>query len=142
MIAERLRPDHILGVDLQPAQAGIAGVLTLAYAEHLCTLPGVGWALVDGGETLGCGGIVEVWENRAQAWTLISPALLRRFRPAHRMVRDILNDAPWRRIEMDVDAEHVAGVAWAERLGFVLEGVRHKYTADGRDVMLYARIKQ
>ncbi|WP_186058641.1 GNAT family N-acetyltransferase [Burkholderia gladioli] len=142
MIAERLRPDHILAVDLQPAQATIGGVLTPSYAEHLCTLPGVGWALVDQGVTLGCGGIVEVWPNRAQAWTLISPALLRQFRAAHRMVRAVLDDAPWRRIEMDVDAEHAAGVAWAERLGFALEGVRRKYTADGRDVMLFARIKE
>ena len=87
MIAEHLTPAHILAVDLQPAQAGVAGALTREYAEKLCTLTCVGWAIVDGDVTLGCGGIVEIWENRAQAWTLISSALLRRFRPAHRMVK-------------------------------------------------------
>ncbi|KVE27256.1 GNAT family acetyltransferase [Burkholderia singularis] len=141
MIAERLVPEHILSIGLQPAQAHVAGVLTHAYAEHLCSLPGVGWALVENGVTLGCGGIVEIWENRAQAWTLISPELLLRFRLAHRMVRDVLNDAPWRRIEMDVDAEHCAGISWARRLGFIEEGVRRKYTVDGRDVILFARVK-
>ncbi|SMG01070.1 GNAT family acetyltransferase [Burkholderia singularis] len=141
MIAERLAPEHILSIELQPAQARVAGALTRAYAEHLSALPGIGWALVDGGMTLGCGGIVEIWENRAQAWTLISPVLLRRFHVAHRMVRDVLHDAPWRRIEMDVDATHAAGIAWARRLGFVEEGVRRKYTIDGRDVILFARVK-
>lgn len=141
MIAERLTPEHILSVDLQPAQARTAGVLTREYAEHLCSISSVGWAIVENGVTLGCGGIVEIWENRAQAWTLISSALLSRFRPAHRMVRAVLDDAPWRRIEMDVDASHEAGIAWAEHLGFVNEGVRRKFTVDGRDVILYARVK-
>lgn len=141
MIAEHLTPAHILAIDLQPAQAGIAGALTREYAEKLCTLTRVGWTIVDGDVVLGCGGIVEIWENRAQAWTLISSALLRRFRPAHRMVRAVLDDAPWRRIEMDVDAAHTAGIAWAEHLGFVNEGVRRKYTVDGRDVILFARVK-
>ncbi|MDY7802818.1 GNAT family acetyltransferase [Burkholderia stagnalis] len=141
MIAERLRPDHVLSVELQPAQMTSAGLITSGYADLLCKSTQVGWALIEDGNVLGCGGLVECWENRAQAWTLISAALLPRFRPAHRMVKSILADAPWRRIEMDVDIEHRAGIAWAHHLGFVQEGVRRKYTVDGRDVILFARVK-
>lgn len=141
MIAEKLRPEHILGVQLQPAQSICAGAMTREYAEHLCSLRGVGWALVENGVPIGCGGIVEIWENRAQAWALISPRALNCFRVVHRLALSVLADVPWRRIEMDVDAGHAAGIAWAQRLGFELEGVRRKFTTDGRDVMLFARVK-
>lgn len=141
MIVERLRPEHIVSVQLQPAQSRVAGVITLDYAEHLCTLRGVGWAVTDGNITMACGGIVEAWPNRAQSWALFSAEVLPRFRAVHRLVTNVLNDAPWRRIEMDVDAEHAAGIAWATRLGFQNEGLRRAYTADGRDVFLFARVK-
>lgn len=141
MIAEPLRPEHILSVHLQPMQMTSAGLLTPEYAQLLCSSTQIGWTLVEDGVVLGCGGLVECWENRAQAWTLISEPLLERFRTAHRMVRAKLAEAPWRRIEMDVDTEHKAAIAWAEHLGFVAEGVRRKYTVDGRDMILFARVR-
>ncbi|WP_232343223.1 GNAT family N-acetyltransferase [Burkholderia pseudomallei] len=143
LMSERLTPEHILAVELQPAQAATADALTREYAEKLCAATRVGWAIVEDGKVLGCGGLVECWENRAQTWALISSALLvpRRFRLVHRMVRRVLDDAPWRRIEMDVDASHAAGIAWAEHLGFERECVRRKYTAAGRDMLLFARTK-
>lgn len=141
MIVERLTPEHIVSVNLQPAQKLVAGVISRDFAEHLCSLKGVGWAVIDGDTTMACGGIVEVWENRAQSWALFSAEVLPRFRAVHRLVLNVLNDAPWRRIEMDVDADHFNGIVWARRLGFVNEGVRRKYTVDGRDVILFAKVK-
>lgn len=141
MRTERLCAAHILSVELQPAQASVAGVITRDYAEHLCSLKGVGWAITDEGVTLACGGIVEIWPNRAQSWALLSDEAIYRFKAVHRLVTGVLRDAPWRRIEMDVDAGHAAGIAWADRLGFVSEGTRRKYTVDGRDVILFAKVK-
>ncbi len=143
LISEHLRPEHILSVELSPGHAAAVGAMTRESAERLCAATRVGWAIVENGVTLGCGGIAEVWENRAQAWTLLSSALMspRRFRTVQRMVHGVLDDAPWRRIEMDVDAANTTGAAWAERLGFVRECVRRKYTVDGRDVILFARVK-
>lgn len=141
MIAERLRPEHIVSVKLQPAQARIAGVIDMNYANSLCAHKGVGWAITEAGVTLACGGIVEAWENRALSWALFSSDVLKRFRPVHRLVTGVLNEAPWRRIEMDVDADHMEGIVWARRLGFVNEGLRRKFTPDGRDVILFARVK-
>ncbi|KGS95086.1 putative gp13 [Burkholderia pseudomallei MSHR7498] len=143
MISERLRPEHILSVELSLRHATAIGAMTHESAERLCAATRVGWAIVENGITLGCGGIAEVWENRAQAWTLMSPSLMqpRRFRVLRRMVQGVLDDAPWHRIELDIDATNTAGAAWAERLGFVRECVRRKYTVDGRDVILFARVK-
>lgn len=141
MTAERLTAAHILAVEAQPAQLHGGIAITPQWAESICALRGVGWALLEDGKTIGCGGIIELWENRAQAWTILSLHALGRFRHVHRMVRAVLDDAPWRRIEMDVDAGHEAGVAWAVRLGFSCEGLRRQYTVDGRDVFLFARVK-
>lgn len=141
MIVERLRPEHVVSVKLQPAQACIAGVIDTNYAQELCKMKGVGWAVTESGITYACGGIVEVWANRAVSWALFSTEVLHRFRPVHRLVTNVLNDVPWRRIEMDVDADHAEGVAWATRIGFSNEGLRRKYTPDGRDVFLFARVK-
>ncbi|WP_235837953.1 GNAT family N-acetyltransferase [Chitinasiproducens palmae] len=129
-------------MELQQAQAVTAGLIDRRYAEELASYEkSVGWAVVDGDTTLACGGIIEAWPGRALSWALFSDEALRRFRHVHRLVLGVLRDAPWRRIEMDVDAAHTAGIRWAERLGFVAEGVRRKYTTDGRDVVLYARVK-
>ncbi|MCR4464830.1 GNAT family acetyltransferase [Burkholderia sp. SCN-KJ] len=143
LISERLTPEHILSVELSPQHAATVGTMTRESAERLCAATRVGWAVVEDGVTLGCGGLAEVWENRAQAWTLMSPAVMspRRFRIIHGMMQGVLDDAPWRRIEMDVDAANTAAAAWVGRLGFVREGVRRKYTVDGRDVILFARVK-
>lgn len=141
MIAERLRAEHILAVRPQAAQKIVSGEVTPEYAAHLASLKGVGWAIVEDNVVFACGGIVEKWPGSGQSWAIFSDAVLQRFRPVHRLVTGVLRDAPWTRIEMDVDAEHVAGIAWAERLGFVNEGLRRKYTVDGRDVYLFARVR-
>ncbi|KWC78928.1 GNAT family acetyltransferase [Burkholderia cepacia] len=143
MISKRLRPEHILSVELSPGYAAVIEPMTRESAERLCAATRVGWAIVENGITLGCGGLAEVWENRAQAWTLMAPSLMhpRRFRVVRRMVQGVLDDAPWRRIEVDIDAANSAGAAWAKRLGFVRECDRRKYTVDGRDVILFSRVR-
>lgn len=142
IVMERLRADHVAGLDLQPAQRGMAPALTLEYGQALVAQEGVAWAAVDDvAGVLGCAGLVEVWRDRAIAWALVTPAALHHWVAVHRLVRDVLRDAPWRRVEMHVDVDHDAAVRWAERLGFVREGRMRAFTTDGRDCYLYARIK-
>lgn len=138
---ERLRPAHVTEIRLQPAQELAQAVLSPEYAEQLCAQPGVAWAAVMGGQTLACAGMTEITPQRAIAWALFAPAALRHFGPIHRATGRILAEAPWRRLEMAVDARHAAAIRWAERLGFEREGLMRAYTADGRDCFLYARVK-
>lgn len=138
---ERLRPAHVTEIHLQPAQQLVQAVLSPEYAEQLVAQPGVAWAALLDGQTLACAGMTEVGPQRAIAWALFSEAALRHFGPIHRATRQILAEVPWRRVEMAVDAQHVAAIRWAERLGFAREGLMRAYTADGRDCFLYARVK-
>jgi hypothetical protein len=141
---EKLEVHHVLAVaeKLQIAQQQTIHRLDEAYARTLIANKGVAWAVVEDGDcTIACGGIVEAWPGRALAWSLITPRAFRYFRTLHRLVKTVLDDSPWARIEIDVSATHEAGKRWAEHLGFELECVRRKFTPDGQDMILYARVK-
>ncbi|KAG1253392.1 hypothetical protein G6F68_011358 [Rhizopus microsporus] len=101
----------------------------------------VSWSSLDGYELIACAGIVQAHEQRGMAWAMFSERALRQFKLIHRVVRAVLNGAKWRRIEMTVDANHAAAIAWAERLGFEREGLMRAVTPDGRDCFLYAKVK-
>ena len=141
MILERLTPSHIMAINLQPAQQFALGLLTPEYASQIVEQRGVGWTAMHEGRPIACAGIVEAWEGRGLAWALFSEQALRHFTSIHRAARNVLADAPWRRIEMTVDATHEQGIRWAQRLGFEQEGLMRSYTRDGRDCYLFARLK-
>lgn len=137
----KLQPEHLFQFTPQAAQSAILHVLTADYARALVDQCPVGWTGLVDGQVVGCAGISECWPGRAEAWTLLAPDALAVFREIHRTVRRVLADGPWHRIEMKVDAGHAAAARWAEHLGFEREGLMRKYTADQRDVYLYARVK-
>jgi len=138
---ERLRIDHLVSLELQDQQSYLQPALSQAYASDLLAQKGVAWAAVLDGKTIACAGILEIWEQRAQGWAMFSAAALRNFVAIHRMGLSVLADAPWARVEIAVDRNHLAAIRWAERLGFQREGLMRCYTADGRDCFLYSRVK-
>ncbi|MFC3864620.1 GNAT family N-acetyltransferase [Alcaligenes aquatilis] len=137
-----LTSEHLLSVQLQQAQAYAIPTVTPEHAQALVSANGVGWAaLGDDGAAIACAGIVEMHPQRGMAWALLSDAALSQFKTIHRVVSRVVESAPWRRLEMTVDSQHAAGIAWAERLGFKCEGLMAAYTPDGRDCFLYAKVK-
>ncbi|WP_242683746.1 GNAT family acetyltransferase [Paenalcaligenes suwonensis] len=137
-----LEVEHILAVQLQQAQAYAIPIVTAEHAHALVQANGVGWAaLDDDGNATACAGIIEMHQQRGMAWALISEAALKQFKTLHRVISAVVRSAPWKRIEMTVDSQHTAGIAWAERLGFKREGLMTAYTPDGRDCFLYAKVK-
>jgi len=138
----RMTAEHVLAVQLQPAQDFAAPLIDGDHAEALASAAGVAWTALDGGGVpIACAGIIELHRQRGMAWALLSERALRQFKLIHRVVRDVVHAAPWRRIEMTVDVRHAAAAAWAERLGFEREGMMRAYAPDGRDCFLYAKVK-
>jgi RimJ/RimL family protein N-acetyltransferase len=132
---------HVQAVQLQEAQAFAMPMISAEHAQQLAAADGVAWAALDGDDVIACAGIVQAHEQRGMAWAMFSEGALRQFKLIHRVVRAVLNGAKWRRIEMTVDANHAAAIAWAERLGFEREGLMRAVTPDGRDCFLYAKVK-
>lgn len=137
----KLQPEHLFQFEPQAAQIAVVGTLTADYAAGLVAQSPVGWTGLVDGAVVGCAGLAECGQGRLEAWTLLAPEAFVVFREIHRAVRRVLDDSAWHRVEMKVDAEHAAAIRWAEHLGFECEGRMRKYTADRRDVLLYARIR-
>jgi RimJ/RimL family protein N-acetyltransferase len=58
-----------------------------------------------------------------------------------RVARRMLRNCPRRRIQATTDPEFGPGQRWLLMLGFVQEGRLRAYTPDGRDQLMYARIR-
>lgn len=95
------------------------------------------------GDPIACGGLIEIWPGRAEAWAFFDPKAGKCFTALHRIALRLLEIACHRRIEATVDLDFPAGHKWIKMLGFKKEAERLKsYTVDGRDSALYARIKE
>lgn len=132
-------PEHLNTLAVQAAQAG-----ALADRDKALKLISAGQAFSarTGGATLAVAGVVEQWPGRALAWAVLSQDIGRHMVAVHRAVVRFLELAPYRRIEMHVDAKHEQGKRWAEMLGFEYEGYERAYAPDGRDCLLYARVQR
>lgn len=136
-----LQAAHILDVQLQPAQDFATPFVTQQQAIDIAASKGIGWSAEVDGQIIACAGIVHIHDERGVAWAMLSADALRHIKTLHRVIGRVVANAPWRRIEMTVEASHDAGCRWAERLGFQREGLMRAYTPDGRDCFLYARVK-
>ncbi len=133
------RAAHLECLVLQEAQRGMTSYLSPDYGRVL-EQAGQAFTAVKDGLVLGCAGIEVVWGNRGVAWSLLGPITPFELLGIHRHVMAFLESGQLRRIEMTVDAGHIAGQRWASMLGFQFEGTLRAYTPDGRDCHLYARI--
>ena len=137
------QPEHLEGLRLQRAQRHLKPLLAIPeYGRQLVTP--YSWTGVANGAVVGCAGLLPQWPGRAIAWALLTPQLdARQFLRAHLRVRRVIETAQrdgMRRIEASVDAAFDAGHRWALALDFAPEGLMRRFSPEGRDHLLYARI--
>lgn len=133
-------PVHLRALVLQEAQSWMGPMLKSDYGDTL-KRSGPCFSLVDGDEVIVCSGVVNMWENRAQAWALISAGAGQHFVRIFRAMRSFLDLQDTRRIEATVDANFMQGHRLMRMLGFEYEGMMHAYLPDGRDCCLYGRVR-
>ena len=133
-------PADLQHLMLQKSQEHFAPLLSdTEYGETLCAA-GPAITVVDDGEVLACGGLVHLWEGRAQVWSLISRNAGRRFVRIFRIMQDFLAEHPVTRVEATVDAGFTQGLRMIEMLGFSHEGLMKSYQ-NGKDAHLYALVR-
>jgi len=111
------------------------------YAKTLA-VPGLSWTALAGDTPVGAGGVLPIWPGRALAWALVGTLPKTAWTAVTRQALAVLQHAHAQghgRIEAHVDAAFANGVRWARLLGFAPEGLMRRFTADGRDHLLYAR---
>jgi hypothetical protein len=96
------------------------------------------------GDIIACGGIIPLWKGVGEAWVVTSE-LVEKFRFTFAKV-------VWRNLRVQIDAmeldrvqtvihkDHKVSIKWAERMGFVSEGLMRKYIS-GCDFYRFAWIR-
>lgn len=115
------------------------------FERGLIPLEGRAIAIRDHARCVGAYGLVEMWPGVARVWSLFSEALLAdhpRVLSLHAK-RDLrlADQFGLHRIEATCSAGHAAGSRFLEWLGFSQEGLMRRYSLNGEDVYLYARVQ-
>jgi len=133
---------HMLRMSIQPRQRDALAFLTTQELQQLES-PHTGTLLDDLGEPLVCCGVVPFWRGRAYVWAFLSDRVnARNFRAVHAWGKAFIAGLPYRRIEIAVAVDFVAGHRWMAALGFVVEAPRMRaFDPAGRDHTLYALVK-
>lgn len=141
MIVKEYAPDDLLKLDLQSGQATFKELTgDKSYASWL--LSGDSYSLFEGDRLLCCAGLIELWEGRAHGWAFISEQVDGKdLLKITRAVRRCFEASLYPRIETTVDLGFEQGHRWAKLLGMKYEGTHYKYSPDGLDVAMYARIR-
>ncbi len=134
------QPHHLRALVLQEAQAWMQPMLQADYGASLAKA-GPCFTLEGDEGVICCAGLVNMWENRAQAWALVSADAGRHFVRIYRGMKGFLDLQDTRRIEATVDATFAQGHRLMRMLGFKHEGLMRAYLPDGRDCDLYARVR-
>lgn len=95
-----------------------------------------------GGECVGCAGLHQYWPGRAMVWAFLSERARLHMLPIVKFAKSIIEAHPAHRIEAAVRVDFAAGQKFVRALGFGVECDRmRKYDPEGRDYMLFVRIK-
>lgn len=134
------RAEHLMNLRIQRGQKYCAHLVTEEYAKALESE--FAFAVLNGEEVVGVGGVSEIWPGRALAWTYIDARAGKHFVELHRIVKRVLDLVPYRRIEAETPCDFPQGHRWLRMLGFELEAERMRaFRVDGGDASLYARVK-
>lgn len=138
------KAEHLDSLVLQDAQEYFGAEISRpGYGDYLQRAGQAFTVFVDG-RVIGCGGAVEIWDNRALIWALVGKEAGRHMVGIHRAVAGFLMAAPWRRIEAAVDVGFEPGMRWLEMLGFrneTPEFPMRAYRPNGGDSYLFARVQ-
>lgn len=135
------QPIHLHNLVLQPSQISFSQYFDEKYGPALRDGGPCFTGLDDDGNVVGCSGVIKQWDNRAIAWALLADWSGKHFVKVHKAVKRFLDMTEFDRIEAFVDAEFEQGHRWVKMLGFEREGYMRKFNPDGRDAVLYARIR-
>lgn len=136
------KPEHLAAIRLQAVQASAQALMTVEHGRDLVAGVSVAYTVMRDGQPIACAGFIEIWKNRAYAWSYLSDDSIHGAKHIHRAAIDGLKSASarWKRIEMAVNVQHTAAKRWAAHLGFRFEGVNRCWTPDGRDVETWAKV--
>lgn len=98
------------------------------------------WTVCSGDLPVCIWGKVPVWQGRCILWALMGEGSRSCMRSLIQFGKETISSMPEIRIEATVKKGFHSGIRFLELLGFYREGLMHKFSAEGHDEYLYARI--
>lgn len=137
-----LHVEHLLCLTPHDSQQIEYQALVAPHGQRVVE-SGLGLSAWAYGRCVGAGGVVQIWQGRAEAWGIFGAGIAGYIRPVASKIKLVLDDYPCRRLELTVKAGNKEGHRIARLLGFGSpESVMRAYHPDGTDMYMYARIKQ
>lgn len=142
MIFRRFLPGHLETLIPQPRQARDHRWL-IDIGDHITLAEYPSLSAWHEGACVACGGVVPVSRYKAVGWAVLSYRAAPYRLPLIRKAREVIAALPFKRVELQVAADHQAGVRFAQALGAIQETPLplKYYGADGQDHYLFAVIK-
>lgn len=136
---ERAHLDQILE---QETMAFLRPHMKEAHIQKMVESPySYSWIVND--RAVGCGGVIEFWDDRGEAWAVLESGLKTEFLSIHRAVSRFFEMCPLNRIEATVLHSFKEGHRWMKALGFEVEAPLLKsYFPNGADATLYAKVRK
>ncbi len=133
-------PGDVFKIDVRPEMK-----LTEQLIKNCDASGGYGFAysFVSGDNILACLGGDVRWQGNMEVWTVIGSEMLKYPKTLYSKTKKSLETyalaLKLNRVQMHVRCGFKQAEQFAERLGFVKEGVMKRYLPDGCDATLYAR---
>jgi len=137
---------HVDLMDLRKIDAASIGCVS-EYEEILRNFQTSRYSFtgVKDGEIVAVGGMMPMWEGVGEGWAITSTLIHKEIFWFHRfVVRDIVGKMKERkihRLQATVHQDNTISMKWLKRMNFIEEGCLHKYSPDGADYYMYARIR-
>lgn len=135
------KAEHLEMIELQPHQAGFSTYIAQKQYGKSLEQGSESFTAIADGKVVGCAGLVFQWEQRALAWALLSHDAGKHMISIVRKIDKYLNFRDVRRVEATAICGFKPGARLLEMLGFKYEGLAEKYTPDGEDVLMYAKVR-
>ena len=141
LVIEKLKAEHLFTLFEEDSAKPFARHYTPEHARNLEQNNLCYTAFMDG-KIVACGGAVEYWKDRGEAWIIFGKTYAGNFILLQRAAKKFIEMCPLRRLESSILLHYEEGHRWIKSLGFELETpLARAYTQDGEDCALYARVR-
>lgn len=142
MRVERFRVEDIDRFPNFGGQESLVARLPRDQVEAL-TVRGNHYSIFSGERIAACIGFIPAHDWRCGVWSLLQSGAPEMFAAIHIVVRRLIREQPWARIEAHVDPEAEASVRWVRLLGFECESpLKPYYLPDGRAASEWVFVKR
>ena len=139
----RFQPDHLKRLELQDNQQYLFETIMKPNYGPALALGGPCFTAFVGDTVLGCAGVIEFGNHRADVWALLSKHAGQHMRPITRAVNGWLDSCSYARIEAHVATDFAPGQRWIRLLGFHPEGPeKFKFFPDGQSALGFVRFRE